>query len=302
MPELPEVECVGRTLLARVRGVAVRAVDIRRPDVCTTHDARPVTPRDLLLGARITDVVRRGKQLAILADDGRALAVHLGMSGRLSVQAAAPAAEPRPAPHAHVVWTLDSDLSLVFSDPRRFGGLWTFPSADALRLARWSTLGPDALTITPEQLAGVLRGAASIKSALLDQRRIAGLGNIYADEVLFHARIAPQQPAGTLSPAARDALANAIRCVLTKAIKAGGTTLRDYADAEGVSGTYQNSHAVYGRAGLPCTRCGTPLVSDRIAQRTTCWCQQCQPNPTDLSTLGVSTPRSLRANTRPGGR
>lgn len=299
MPELPEVEHA-RTVLERsvVGRTITRVIHFNRA-VCEPDAGTRLTRHTLLEGARIAAIDRRGKQLAFCAKDGRVLAVHLGMTGRLAL-CDAPAGTP-PEPHTHARWLLDDHSELRFIDPRRFGGLWTFPSFDRLHAARWSRLGPDALDITPADLARALRGSAPLKCALLDQHRLAGLGNIYADEVLFHARLSPYTPAGGISPAALERLADAIRTILRVAINCGGSTLRDYLDPLGSRGTFQDRHAVYARPGLPCPTCGTPLVGTRLAQRSTTWCAPCQPesqaDSTDLSTSRRAS-RALRSDLR----
>jgi len=164
-----------------------------------------------------------------------------------------------------------------FRDPRRFGGVWALDSMTMLEALRWSMLGPDALDIDGTRLHEALRRTRrGIKSALLDQAIIAGVGNIYADEALFRAGIRPRRSASRLTRKHVDCLARCIREVLTAAIESGGSTLRDYLDASGARGTFQSRHTVYGRGGQPCIRCGSRLKKDVIAQRTTVWCPRCQ--------------------------
>lgn len=279
MPELPEVETVRRSLEPRLLGRTVRTVNIRRSDIVEAFSLRAgrahsaaVTPAALLAGGFVDRLERLGKQIAIIARDGRALCVHLGMTGRLTWSRETPA----PEKHRHLVWTLDAGW-LTFDDPRRFGGVWAYPTFDLLRQHRWASLGPDALTISPAQLAEVLQGGrTSIKAALLDQTRLAGVGNIYADEALFLAHIAPRRLAGRLAPPEVAALAAAVTSTLRDAVAARGSTLRDYRDGEGERGSGTALHRVYGRGGKPCLVCGTPLRQATIAQRTTVWCPQCQ--------------------------
>ncbi len=282
MPELPEVETVRRSLERSLVNLAVASVSIRRPDIITGKQ----TPRALLSGARLTDFRRHGKQLAITADNGRTLCVHLGMTGQL-IHLAAGDRAPRPD-HIHMIWRLSqpgaarsSAGRLIFRDPRRFGGIWTFDSLDELLETRWSKLGPDAARITAPQLRSRLAHAnRPLKAALLDQTLIAGLGNIYVDEALHSARLAPQTPARdfiTHDPDAPVLLARAIRATLAHALKAGGSTIRDYTSADGEEGSFQTQHAVYGRGEAPCFSCATPLVKTTIAQRTTVYCPICQP-------------------------
>lgn len=279
MPELPEVEHLRRTLEPRLIGRTLERVDVRRADV-VDGDASPAA---LLAHDTVVALRRKGKQLAILGASGRALCVHLGMTGQLTVGADDTAAKP----HTHIAWSLAPapgrpETTLAFRDPRRFGGVWTFPSFDSLRASRWDCLGPDALEIDPGSLRTSLADSRRpIKAALLDQAVVAGVGNIYADESLFLAGVKPSRPAHTLAGRSRHAaklvpLCRAIRETLARAIEAGGSSVRDYVDATGSPGGYQGVHLVYGRRGLPCTRCGAPLRSRLIAQRTTVWCPDCQ--------------------------
>lgn len=277
MPELPEVEHLRRSLGPHILGARVTSAALHRPDICT--HAAPGTPasRALLAGECISATRRLGKQLAIMTPSGRALCIHLGMSGQLLVNPRTPAGG---LTHVHASWELahpsGTVVWLLFRDPRRFGGLWTFPRAELLD-AHWAHIGPDALAITGEHLHRHEGARARpIKSALLDQALLAGVGNIYADEALFRAGLAPQRSGRTLTPDNWHALAAALRTLLAEAVEAGGTTLRDYRDADGRTGNAGAAHAVYGRAGHPCLRCGTTLVTAMISQRTTVWCQQCQ--------------------------
>lgn len=283
MPELPEVESVRRAIDAGLPGVRIEGARLHRAGVAEAFDAggtaREPTPTELLAGARIARTARRGKQLAIIADDGRSLCVHLGMSGVLSFEPAGEALRP----HTHAEWMLPASRRLVFIDPRRFGGLWCFPTFEALEAARWRLLGPDALDARAEHLAAA-GSRRSIKALLLDQAVLAGVGNIYADESLFRARVRPSRRAGSLHPDEREALAGAVREVLHAAIDSGGSTLRDYRRPDGSPGAAQERHAVYGRAAEACLVCRGTLRSGVIAQRTTVWCPACQPaRPTRLA-------------------
>ncbi len=286
MPELPEVETIRRTLESHLIGTQVRRVRAHRRDIiCLPGDppagfARSdmscphttVRPAHLLSNAQIVRLTRRGKRLAIVACDGRCVEVHLGMSGRLLVL---PARSRSPA-HTHIVWSLTDGKRLVFCDPRRFGFVRVHAHTDDLARA-WQALGPDALTIRADALqkrAGASRQA--VKGVLLDQRVLAGVGNIYADEALFDARIAPTRAGESLTQDHWRSLARSIRRVLRRAIEARGTTLRDYRNADGSPGTAGRLLRVYARAGAPCTRCGKFLVAATVAQRTTTWCPACQ--------------------------
>ncbi len=284
MPELPEIEHLRRTLEGVILGGTVRRVRLLRADILhrpngTTATSRiPPVAGELLLGATITALDRRGKQLAILTDRGPVLCVHLGMSGQLHYVRAGQ--RPPRRDHVHCMWWIDTRHGsgrLVFRDPRRFGGLWTFASMDRLRLDRWSRLGPDALTISAAALHRRLRGTRRyLKAALLDQSLLCGLGNIYVDEALFAARIHPCSVSPALPPRHTQALASAIRTTLRCAIRAGGSTFRDYLDGRGQPGRYTARHQVYGRAGSPCLRCGRDLERQELGQRTTVSCSHCQ--------------------------
>lgn len=275
MPELPEVETVRR-------GVAERVVG-RRIVSATVTGARTVrrTSADVLVaaltGATPTAARRHGKYLLVDLDSGDTVMIHLRMSGRVLV---VPRDAPRPA-HTHVVALLDSGEELRFVDPRTFGEVVAFSptTADAL-VPELTRLGPDALTITPDELSARLsarRGA--LKAVLLDQRVVAGIGNIYADEILHRSRLSPVRPACSLRAPALGRLHAAIASVLEAAVAAGGSTLPDtqYVGVDGESGWFQVDHLVYGRAGERCRSCERRRIAAiRVAGRTTCFCPACQ--------------------------
>lgn len=228
----------------------------------------------LLAGATLAEPRRLGKRLALVGDDGRCAEIHLGMTGQ--VLRVTPGARPPTADHVHVAWRLDDGSRVLFRDARRFGGVWALGSVGDLD-RRWGELGPDALTISARALAAALAGTdRALKACLLDQRALAGVGNIYADEACWAAGVHPARAARSLDGPEVQRLAGAIRRVLRSAIQAGGSTLRDFVDAQGNPGSYRASHAVYGRSGGPCRRCGATLVSGTLAQRTTVWCPGCQ--------------------------
>lgn len=281
MPELPEVERVRLTLSPHLLGRRITKVTLRRRDIWTpgVSTRRAPMARQLLLGATVERLARRGKQLAIIAADGRVLCIHLGMTGRLVFT---PSTAPGPSPdaHTHARWTVaDGDRpvgELRFRDPRRFGGLWSLADPETLT-ARWAELGPDGLAVTAEDLARALgQSRRAVKAALLDQGAVAGIGNIYADEALFRAEIDPRTRCDRLDPEAWSHLAERIRTVLVAAIAAGGSTLRDYVDGEGRPGQGRDSHWVYGRGGKACLQCGQILRSITLGQRTTVFCARCQ--------------------------
>ncbi|QQS07917.1 MAG: bifunctional DNA-formamidopyrimidine glycosylase/DNA-(apurinic or apyrimidinic site) lyase [Phycisphaerales bacterium] len=295
MPELPEVESIRRSLEPTLRGSRVTSVDLRRADIAHDEHDRTPSPEALLQGATIDRLERKGKQLAIVSSDGRVLVVHLGMSGNLRLLEQYGGEVDLP-PHTHAVWSLKSSsgpATLFFRDPRRFGGLTTLSSLAAVS-ARWQELGPDALTVAAASLAERLKGTRAIKAALLDQSVIAGVGNIYADEALFLAGIHPKRRVSTLRPFEIARLADSIQNVLEASIQAGGTTLRDYANAAGRPGGFQKAHNVYARAGRPCVACGASLRAILLAQRTTTYCPTCQPVRTPIG-RGFHTRSTLQS-------
>ena len=267
MPELPEVQTVVDTLRPAVVGRTVMGVDARRPDIVVPAAA------DLargIVGRTIVDVTRRAKRIVFRLDDGNRFYVHLGMTGRLTLD---PPGAPL-LPHTHVVWTLDDGRHVRFRDPRRFGGVWWLGAGDGGE----ADLGPEPLTLPPAVLARQLgRTGRAIKVALLDQRVVAGLGNIYVDESLHRAGIHPMTPARDVPAADVDRLNRAIKHTLRTAIRHRGSTLRDYADAHGNAGAFQLLHAVYDRADQPCRRCRTPIVRVVLGGRSTHFCPHCQP-------------------------
>jgi formamidopyrimidine-DNA glycosylase len=269
MPELPEVETVRRGLAPhleghRLRGIRVRDGRLRWP-VADDLD-------DRLRGSRVLALERRGKYLLLRLDRG-SLICHLGMSGslRLCIETDAP------GKHDHVDLLLDDSRLLRYRDPRRFGAmLW---SADAERHPLLAHLGVEPLS--PEfggaRLYALCRGRSTcIKALLMDARQIVGVGNIYANEALFHAGIDPRLAAGRLGRRRCARLAEAIRDTLTQAIAAGGSTLRDFVDGHGEPGYFQQTHYVYGRAGEPCRRCGGTIRPLRQNGRSTFICPHCQ--------------------------
>ena len=275
MPELPEVETVCRGLRDRVYGYTVGAVTLRGPGL------RFPFPPDFaarITGARIVAVRRRAKYGIIVLEGAPAILFHLGMSGRFLLE---PPPFPAPGPHDHaaldLVSPLGAPLRLTFRDPRRFGSLDLLPDAAIAGHPRLRDLGPEPLSITGPELRAALRGRASpVKAALLDQRVLAGVGNIYACEALFRARISPRRRAGTIGPGRAEALAAGVRSVLADAIRAGGSTLRDHAQIGGEEGWFQRRLLVYGRGGEACVECAGPIRQFRQGGRSTFHCPACQ--------------------------
>lgn len=269
MPELPEVETTVRGLAGRLEERRLVRVEVRRPDL-----RRPF-PADLvqaLTGARVTGLGRRAKYGLVHLDRGRTMVFHLGMSGRWRID---PGDLGR---HDHLVLETDQGCVLSLCDPRRFGSVDLIETAALDRWPPFAALGPEPLgpDLTPDHLHRAFAGrVAAVKLLLLDQRIIAGLGNIYVCEALLRARIDPRKPAGKVSRPALERLVPAIRAVLEEAIAAGGSTLRDYVQPDGELGYFAARFDVYGREGLPCACGGTVR---RIVQggRSTWFCPRCQ--------------------------
>jgi formamidopyrimidine-DNA glycosylase len=250
MPELPEVETVCNGL-ARVLPHR-RIVEVRQ----NRKDLRIPFPADLgsIKGRKVTAIARRAKYILVHLDDGRTLIVHLGMSGRLTVSKK----KYTPEKHDHLVLALDNGTQVVFNDPRRFGLVALAKTKDLAQHKFFAHLGPEpfAKAFTAAYLAGKFKTKkVAVKLAIMDQTLVVGVGNIYASEALFSARIDPRRAAQSLKPAALKKLVAAIRSILKTAIKAGGSSLRDYVQADGSSGNFQQHFAVYGREGQKCKGC-----------------------------------------------
>jgi formamidopyrimidine-DNA glycosylase len=275
MPELPEVEITRRHLAVALEGRRIERVVIGHPRTSRLN-ASPEEVAARLQARSVISLDRHGKLLLGNLDDGQIVLAHLGMSGRFRIS---PPGSPFD-PHTHAVITLDDGAEVRFVDPRTFGFVAVI-DGDEVEGSPLSRLGPDAWERPPtvadlqRQLAG---RSASIKALLLDQRHIAGLGNIYSDEALFHARVRPTRPAGRLGPVPIGRLLTAIREVLGAAIESGGTTLDDlaYLLPDGQAGDNLPNLAVYGREGLPCPACGTPVSRVVIRARSTHFCRRCQ--------------------------
>jgi formamidopyrimidine-DNA glycosylase len=280
MPELPEVETIARALAPGLTGRVVAGIDVPDAKVLAGPSDRAAFAA-AAAGRVIESVGRRAKLLLVTLgprpqtpDAGPLLlALHLKMTGRFHI---APSADAPPA-HARLLVHLTDGNALVFSDLRRFG---TARLATPEALAAWkfyASLGPEPWDMTPEAFeAALVRKTTRIKAAILDQTVIAGIGNIYADESLFAARIRPDTPAKALTPARRRKLLSAIQAVIAKAIAAGGSTIRDYRTPDGVEGGFQHQFTVYGKAGQPCPACGKALIAIKVAGRTSTFCPQCQ--------------------------
>lgn len=272
MPELPEVQTVAAQLSAGIVDRTIRAVYVRRADYVRRggegiHAAMP--------GRRVESIRRHGKWISLVLAPQGELVIHLGMSGRVTLD------PPQRAllPHTHLVIRFHRMTDeLRIRDPRRFGGVWFYDGSQGDEtFAQTRRLGPDALGLALPELRRLLTRRRQIKALLLDQTAVSGLGNIYCDEALHRAGVHPNARASDLSDAHVRRLADGIRRTLRSAIRAGGSTLRDYRNADGEPGWFQVRHRVYGRQGQPCRRCGTTIVRTQAAGRSTHWCPTCQP-------------------------
>ena len=282
MPELPEVETIARGVHERVRGDRIVHVWFAaHPRLFKTTAARQAKG---LVGREFVAVHRTGKHIvcelaAVPRKETRAgeepqpdaqWIVHLGMTGRLLVTTP----DAPVAPHTHARLELESGKELRFVDPRRFGKL---DFRDLARGERFNAAGAEPLEVEQEEFAAIFRGRRlAIKAALLNQSLLSGVGNIYADESLFHAGIRPRRSAGRLNKVELERLRVALKSVLEHAIRLGGSSVSDYVDAEGMRGFFQLEHCVYLRTGLPCTTCRTPIRRIILAGRGTHFCPNCQ--------------------------
>ncbi|MFC4218302.1 bifunctional DNA-formamidopyrimidine glycosylase/DNA-(apurinic or apyrimidinic site) lyase [Pseudophaeobacter arcticus] len=282
MPELPEVETVMRGLQPSMEGAVIAQAHVNRPDLRWPF---PDHMAERLTGARVVALRRRSKYILAELDRGETLLVHLGMSGRMTVSGD-PLGQfvhehPQAAKHDHVVFDMENGARVTFNDPRRFGAMDLIDTAGLAEHKLLRVLGPEPLgnDFHEDHLIAAFKGKNSpVKSALLDQGIIAGLGNIYVCEALFRAEISPKRKAGQLAAARVAGLVPIIRQVLEEAIKAGGSSLKDFRQANGELGYFQHSFDVYGREGEPCKREGCSGTIARITQsgRSSFYCGKCQ--------------------------
>ncbi len=277
MPELPEVETIARAIRPILIGRRIDAVLLNRSSVLKnvprgTFLEKPLSHQIFLsqkLGGRhVADISRRAKRIVFTLDDGNRFYIHLGMSGRLTLEPTGVQVKR----HTHFVATFGQD-ELRFTDPRRFGGIFWVGETGQVD----EGLGPEPLTMPAAELARRLaKTSRAIKNALLDQSLIAGLGNIYVDESLHEANIHPLTPANKLSRVQVSSLTRSIKRVLDRALEHRGSTLRDYRDARGKPGNFQNLHQVYQRSGKPCLKCKTVIERIIVGGRSTHFCPSCQ--------------------------
>ena len=282
MPELPEVETVRRGLEPVLAGRVLAEVVQRRPDL-----RWPLPKRfgERLTGRRVETLGRRSKFILAGLDSGETWLIHLGMSGRVLIEGRVLGefhhTTPAPGPHDHVIVTTAEGTRIVYNDARRFGAMDLWPTEDLARHPWLARLGPEPLgnDFNGEVLVARLKGRMTpIKAALLDQRIVAGLGNIYVSEALHRAGVHPKRLAGSISRARIERLVTAIRDTLTEAIAAGGSSLRDYRQADGELGYFQHAFLAYDREGHACTRAGCVGIVRRIVQsgRSSFYCPSCQ--------------------------
>jgi len=273
MPELPEVEVIKRGLQKHLPGRKV-TVSV----ACNRKLRLPVPRKDLkrfIQGARIQTVARRAKFLLITMDNGATLIIHLGMTGRLGIF---PADSPR-SKHDHLRLMLDNNMQLRFNDIRRFGSIQIMPPGGDLNGTMLAEIGPEPLgkKFTPEYLHRIAAGKnRPLKNFLMDSRVVAGIGNIYACEILFHAGLNPLKKISRLTKKEWGNIVTSSRYVLRKAIKCGGTTISDFVNASGKRGYFQLELQTYGRQGQPCSCCATSIAKKTMAGRSTFFCPKCQ--------------------------
>jgi formamidopyrimidine-DNA glycosylase len=270
MPELPEVEEVRRSLEPHVLDVRIVGVRAVRRDFLVESGGKVAT----VVGQAVGRTVRHGKKLfCVMGEGGATLLFHLGMSGRID---AVPAGE-KVLKHTHFVLELAGGMEVRFRDPRRFGGVWFYPSLEAaLKKEVKGKMGPDALELKKEDLAHWKKTRGRIKQRLLGQKDVAGLGNIYVDEALWMCGVHPLQRVSRIKAEKVEELVGAIGKVLRQSIEMGGTTLRDYRNVADQPGRFAMELRAYGRGGLACGRCGTAMRQMVVAGRTTVFCGHCQ--------------------------
>ncbi|HEX7442968.1 MAG TPA: bifunctional DNA-formamidopyrimidine glycosylase/DNA-(apurinic or apyrimidinic site) lyase [Acidimicrobiales bacterium] len=280
MPELPEVETIRRQLEAHLVGRSVSAIESSWPKSLTGRGLDPAA----VLGRPVTRIWRRGKVLGIDTEGGVSVLVHLRMTGQLLVEPVGPdTSVPTVNSATRVILDLDDGSRLVFNDQRKFGRVVVLPTTDVADDPLLARMGPEPLEagFDPAVLGAILsrRPGLRLKAALLDQGVVAGIGNIYADEVLWCAGLHPERRCGTVRRPGIEALHAAIVSVLSEGVARGGSTLRDYVDTRGDRGGYLDVAAAYGRTGQPCRRCGTAIVKTTVVGRGTHLCPSCQKAP-----------------------
>lgn len=272
MPELPEVETIVRGLQKTVVGKKIKSIKVIFPGI-VKQDAKKFKKN--VNKSEIRRVSRQGKYILIDLSNGNTILAHLGMTGNfLLVKSSSPRNK-----HNHLIIRFyETRKELRYNDQRKFGKIKSFPTSKEENVSELKKLGPESLNISaPDFINLFQKRKGRIKSALLNQQILAGLGNIYADESLFEARIHPAQKIDKLSPQELKRLLQAIQKILKKAIRAGGSSIENYYNVNGEIGSFQLQHKVYGREGLSCKRCGTIIKRIKISQRSSYFCPKCQP-------------------------
>ena len=282
MPELPEVEIMVLGLRSALMGRVLEKVRVREKGVLYRTSPRALRG---LKGSRLVGLTREGKFLLFHLSNGARLVFHLKMTGRLGF---------REGPQAPLRWErLTMEFAglkekVSFQDQRKFGYMAVIPEGEECTVPLICELGPDALQVSRRELKEILGASRRpVKALLLDQRAIAGLGNIYVDESLHRARVHPLCPAADVTAEEAGRLHRAMRNILTRAIECGGSTVRSFSDSRGIQGTFQKYHRVYGRRGEKCRRCGSPITYAKVASRGTHYCSDCQKMPSRKKSKGV---------------
>lgn len=270
MPELPEVEVIRKTLSEHVRGKTISGVTVLGPFILTVRAKAELHEQ---VGKQVCEVNRWGKCLIMELDSGNAILVHLRMTGRLLWKREFVI----PDAYTHLIFSFSKNNALVYRDVRKFGRIDVIGKKELHQSLIVRKFGPDVLSLSKEEFTTrIEKKKAQIKAVLLDQQNMAGLGNIYADEVLFDAGIHPRTEAASLKPARLERLFESTRRILEEAIRLGGSSMRDYVHTDGKPGSFQHFHRVYQKAGQHCDRCETTIKSDKIAGRTSSFCPRCQ--------------------------
>ena len=277
MPELPEVENIALGLAEVIPGKTVKNVDLRRADILYSPEGSNISI-DIIKGLKVKSVSRRAKRLIISFSGGSALLIQLGMTGRFVITDPKAQLEK----HAHLILDLSGNIQLRFIDHRRFGRIWIYPDLDIadpdlqMLAAGMGKLGPEPFDISLNEFKAILKSQRVVKNLLLDQTRIAGLGNIYADESLFAAGIHPETIASDVPEKQAADLLKSIKRILKKAILAGGTSFSDYRNAYGDMGNFVKMLKVYQRTGQKCKKCGSEIKKIVISNRSSHFCPDCQ--------------------------
>jgi formamidopyrimidine-DNA glycosylase len=271
MPELPEVETIVRSLAPRLRGLEIESSQLLLPRLLRSPENSVL---EELYGRKVLGLRRRGKMILIDCEGDRSLLLHLKMTGQLLFS---PAQEP-PDKHTHLILRFrEREDELRFRDVRKFGFVRYLRTSEAPGCRELRDLGPEPLGLDFKSFHEIMRSRKGrLKSLLLNQTIMAGIGNIYADEILFEARIHPQTPACRLKPEESRRLWKAMQAILRKAVASRGSTIRDFLDSEGKGGSFQDQHKVYGRPSEPCPRCGRKIQRLRLGGRSTFFCPRCQ--------------------------